>query len=185
MANSTNGLFKYYAGLPKWGKATVIIGGAAVTIYAVYAVIKSYNNAANLAKSQQEVTGFVKDLNDLSAQGISPTYQQSQYQQWADSIAAQFAGCDASFALPGVLGMPLEFSNSGDVVNGIVLQLKNNADFLALQSAFGIRSISKHWWCGGDYNNVSLSAAITDQLSSIEINQLNANMAANGITYTL
>lgn len=176
-SSKSNALFKWYADLPPWARATMIIGGSVVVIYAVYEIIQSYKASQAYAKSQQEVNQYVADLNALNATGVVASFQQSQYQQWADSIAAQFSGCDPTSILNmagGLLGM----SNSGAVVNNIAIQLINNADFLALQAAFGIRTISKSWVCGGNYTNVTLTAAVTDQLSVDEINTINANMTA-------
>ncbi len=177
------GLFQWYNDLPGWGRAVMIIGVSGVAVYTGYSIIKTINDKKKLAAGQQEVTGFVSDLNALASQGQVPVAQQSQYQQWADSIATQFAGCDPSLTLNSPIYGSFQFSDSGQVVANIISNFKTDADFLALQAAFGVRTISKHWWCGGDDTNVTLSAAVNDQLDTAEVAQLNSTLAGLGLTY--
>lgn len=171
-----SGLYKWYSGLTPTGKTVLVIGSAVMVTIVGYAVVKSINNKVALAKSQQEISGFVSDLGSLNTQGIAPSFQQSQYQQWADSIQEAFSGCDGSLNYQA-------YSDSGQVVANIITNFKNDADFLALQAAFGIRTISKHWWCGGDDSNVTLSAAVDDQLNTDEVAALNVTLVGLGVTY--
>lgn len=175
-------IFNWYHELPPWAKGVTIVGLLGVTVYAAHAITKSVRDRKNKAKSQSDVIGYVNDLDDLANQGIVPTFQQSQYQIWAASIVEQFAGCDASSPSDPPWGS-YSYSNSGQKVFSIISQFKNNADFLALQAAFGIKSYDQCGIWTGDVTDVTLSGAISDELTNGEISHLNATLAAKGITY--
>jgi hypothetical protein len=193
-----HGIYDWYKELPSWGKGVVIVGGLGVVVYVGLKISKSITAKAAAAKANIEVTGFVSDLNNLQSQGINPSYQESQYKQWADSIQTQFTGCDPSLDCNSSLNFSCLsncsgsdwvkddscYSDSGKIVYGILKQLNNDADFLALQTAWGIRSYTKHTWCGGDVPNVTLSAASADQLSTDEIGGLNLLLKSKSIKYT-
>ena len=125
-----------------------------------------------------------QELQNVIHAGIRPTFPQSQYSQWADEIENQFSGCDFS---PGVwVGLPGwvvgDFSGSGTLLASIVDKLENDADFLALQTAYDIRTYDQcGWWMG----NVTgtLSKAVNDELDSSEISQINDFLESKGITY--
>ena len=61
-------------------------------------------------------------------------------------------------------------------------QLKNDADFLSLQKAYGIRSIQRGWWCPNK-NNMNLNTIVTDMTIATEKDLLNQVLAKKGITY--
>lgn len=181
MANIRTKLIDWWQPLPAWAKGVVVVGGGAVVVYTGYSIVQSINAAKRKKEEEAKLKRFSDDLTNLNNSGIYQSYQQSQYEQWADVIQTQFTGCD--FSTPG-FGCGLSgFSNSGRIVLNIVDAFKNDADFLALQTAFGTRDISKHWWCGGDMKAVTLSAAIVDQLSAGEIECLQTKLQSKNIKY--
>lgn len=196
---SNGKLIDWYKGLPPWARGVMIVGGSAVVVYTGYEIIKGINDKKKQKLAEAEVLGTLDDLNDLGSKGIVPSYPQSQYEQWADGIQTTFTGCDPSRSnfVPlifsptniGDASTASHYSNSGAYVLNIVLGLHNDADFLALQAAWsgptGSRSISKHWWCGGDIDNATLTAAIADQLNTDERTALNTVLKSLGITYKL
>jgi hypothetical protein len=173
-------LIEWYSPLPAWAKGVLIVGGSAVAVYTGYSIIKSVNNEKANRERMAKLNNFATDLNTLQANGIRPSYTQSQYQQWADSIISQFTGCDPSFPLPGCWSGSM--SNSGACVYNIVANFKNDADFMAMQIAFGTQTISKHFWCGGDIKNQTLTGAIHDQLTIGEIECINKLLKEKSIT---
>jgi len=185
MAEQHHSLFDWYNGLGKW-RGVVVFTTIGITTYSVVEIIKAVKNHQNLAKAQKEVSGFASDLNNLTTgtttpdgQPELPTFPDTQYATWADSITQEYTGKDFSFAVP----FPTcEYSDSGAFVYNILNQLVNNADFLKLQIAWGVRTIDKGW-LESNYTNVSLSAAITAQSANCEIQGFNALLTTKGITY--
>ena len=174
-------IFDWYNGLQPWARSVLIVGGSATLIYSVYSIIKSINAAKKEKEAQAELVQAVKDLSDLAAKGILPTYDTTQYTTWKDAIVSQFSGCDMSFPIAGSC-TPSFLSNSGITVYNIITDLKNDADFAALQLAFGTQTITKPFYCGSDVPNVKLSGAISSQLTTGEIACINNLLQAKGIT---
>jgi hypothetical protein len=185
MALSESKLFKWYEPLPPYVKGIVIVGGL-IGVYLIgNTVYKKLFPSQAAIDAQNRLNQATTDLSNLISQGTALSFQGTQYNDWADSIAAAFSGCDFTSItnqVPTVNGVP-NFSDSASTVYNITHQLKNDADFLGLQKAFGIRTISKGWECGGDYTNVDLSGAVNNQLSQAQINYINADMGTNGISY--
>lgn len=187
-------LFQWYNDLPLWARGVMIVGTGIVVVGGGYMAYKAYEANQAQKKALAETNGFISDLNK---QTVKPSYQQTQYETWADGIATEFSGCDVSGASFGTFNEATDidnatdstnYSSSGAYVLAIVQQFKSDADFLALQVAWsgstGSRTISKHWYCGGDDTNVTLTAAITDQLDTDEITALNTVLNSLGLTYT-
>jgi hypothetical protein len=108
----------------------------------------------------------------------APTFTDSQYGIWADSIQQQFAGCDYSIALPGQL------TGSGKVLNNILKQLNNDADFAKLVIKYGVREYDQCgvWPMSGNFRG-NLNQAVTDELASSEISMVNSTLASRNIKY--
>ncbi len=176
-------LYQWYHELPAWAKGVMIVGSAGVVIFSVHSVIKSVKDKKAKEKAQADVIGFVNDLNDLAKNGILPSFQQSQYQVFAAAILQQFAGCN--FSLPQCPDwlFDLAYSSSGKVVANIISQFKNDADFLALQAAFGLKSYDACGIWNGDVKDVTLSGAVNDELVVCEVEGLNAILASKNINY--
>lgn len=188
MSDSENqkvGAYQWYKDLPPWAKGTAVVGvGFVLTLLGFWAV-KYFRDKAAAKKAEQDLKVFKGDLDDLGKKGINPTYPESQYRQWADAIGEAFTGCDFSFAHLGAnYNTETFYSDAGKAVFRIVNQLKNDADFLALQVAYGKPTISKHWYCGGDIVGRTLAGAINNMLEGAEVQALNHVLKDNHITYT-
>ena len=61
------------------------------------------------------------------------------------------------------------------------LNLKNDADFLVLKTQFGIRSYKDAFF--GEVKNVTLEAALQDELTNGSLEGINKQLAKQGITY--
>lgn len=182
---NTSKTMEIWNGLPTWAKGVVAVGGLA----AVYFGVRGFLNKvkADAAMKDQLLTqqNQENELQNQIENGIRPSYSQSQYMQWADEIQNQFDGCDVSPRLPVD---PRTFGNqnwsgSGAKMATIILQLKNNADFLALSTSWGAsRTYDQCGWGMGDFSG-NLSQAVTDELAQDEINALNSYLLSKGITY--
>lgn len=179
----TQPLFSWYQPLPAWAKGLVILGTLSTAVYSVHYTVKSIKAKKAREKSQRDLISYVNDLDKLAKQGIYPSFQKSQYLTWVSGILEQFTGCDASFSTCPQLGFGIRWSSSGFKVNNILSQLKNDADFLALQAAWGIKTYDECGIWTGNVENVSLTGAITNELTDCEIVALNKTLQSKNITY--
>lgn len=181
-----NKIFRVYEELPQWAKGVVVVGGLAVTFIVgntIYKRIKAFSDSAD---AQNKLRQLEDDLNNKLKQGQQPSFSSTQYNNFADSIQSAFQGCDYSTPIvpvPTTWILNIGWSNSGASLFNILYQFNNDVDFLALQKAFGTRNITKGWYCGGDYTNVTLSQSVNNQLNTQEIAAINKLLTQKGITY--
>jgi hypothetical protein len=178
-----NAVYQYYKELPSWAKGFIVLFGAAVTYITAARIIKSIKNAKNRKDERKTQSEVKSELNQLQSQGIKKSYPDSQYNAWADKIEKQFDGIDwkqnwFDKDVP-IIG---QWSGSGKSVAEVFKQLKNNVDFLALVSAYGIRTYDQAGIFTGDFTG-NLYQAIQDELDKGEIDALNAVLKKKGITY--
>ena len=179
-------VFKVYQELPQWAKGVVVVGGLVVTYIVgntIYKRIKAFSDSAD---AQNKLRQLEDDLDKKLKQGQQPTFSSTQYNNFADSIQTLFEGCDYTtpiIPVPTSWILNVGWSNSGASLFNILYQFNNDVDFLALQKAFATRTISKGWYCGGDYTNVTLSQAVNKQLNSQEIYAINKLLTQKNITY--
>lgn len=176
-------LIAYYKDLPPWAKGVIVVGSAVVVVYTVHAIVKALRDRKKTQDGQTNLVQYVKDLNEQIKNGVPPSYQESQYNQWAASILQQFTGCDASLVQCPDWLFSLGYSDSGYVLAKICRQLKNDADFLCLQVAFGIKTYDACGIWNGDVGPVTLTGAVNDELNSCEVEGLNKILASQGLTY--
>ena len=180
-----NKSFQVYEDLPQWARGVVVVGGLVVLYIVGNTIYKKIQTLSSSADSQNKLNQVSTDLNTKINQGQQPTFNSTQYNNFADSIAAAFSGCDwSSPVFPISTSIPLigGYSNSGASLYNILYQFNNDVDFLALQKAFGTRTITKGFICGGDYKDVTLSAAVQNQLNSVELSGINDLLAKRNIS---
>jgi hypothetical protein len=163
-----NKVYQYYKELPSWAKGIVVVGGIAIIYFATKQTIARLRKQSEGKDAKNSVEDAKNELQQLSNDGIRPTITKSQADAYAEKIVKQFKGADL------LLG-------SYDVVNQIFKELKNNADFLLLKSAFGVRTYDDAFF--GQVKNVTLESAIQDELTQFRINDLNKTLSKKGITY--
>jgi len=162
------GAYRYWQGLPPIAKGIIAVGGSVAGYFLIRKILK-----------RQPGKESVKDAEDeLSNSAQNPTYSDVQYSSWSDRIANEFAGCD-----PTTTASIDGFSMSGRTVNNIFKVLNNNADFLKLIIAYGVRTYDQ---CGLFVNFTgNLYSAINDELTASEINKLNTTLKSKGIVYSV
>ena len=181
---------KYWDGLPNWSKGIIAVGGLA----AVYFGVRGFINKIKSDASKADVIATQKDqeheLQHNIDNGVSPTFPMSQFKQWADELQNQFDGCDVTFRAPfdPTLFEPVlsNWSGSGAKLATIVLEFKNDSDFLALSTAWGpSRTYDQCGWNPfGDGNFTgNLAQSVTDELAQLEIDALNNYLAQKNIKY--
>ena len=178
-----NKVFQTYEGLPPWARGLVVVGGLVLVYVVGNTVYKKLFPSQDLIDAQNRVKQASDDAKKLENNGVSATFADTQYNNFADAIAAAFSGCDSSSPWIPATTNYIGYSNSGTTVYNIIHQFNNDLDFLNLQTAFGTKTIVKSWVCGGDYTNVDLAGAVTNQLNSVEIKGINDELTKRGITY--
>jgi hypothetical protein len=118
------------------------------------------------AKEQQQTTTAVKtDIAKEEAKGVQATYNNANYKTLADKLysAMNTSGTDES------------------AIFSVFQQLKNNIDVLKLIEAYGTRQLYTFGIPTGGQQN--LSQALTDELSSSDIAEINKILFTKGINY--
>ena len=171
---------KVWSDLPTWAKGVIAVGGLAAAYFAVKGIIDRVKKQSETAKAKATITEQVNELENLQNSGVKKSYNDSQYNTWADAIQKQFDGCD--FSVENAI-LPSYFASySGYKLYTILDKLKNDADFLALSTAYDVRTYDQcGLWTGNFTGN--LSQAVADELTESEIEECNKLLAKKGITY--
>lgn len=176
-----NKLLKVYDGLPPWARGVVVVGGMTILYVVGNAVYKRIQRASSDAEEQEKLNRVKSELESKKKQGLVPSFSDVQFNNFADAAQNAFVNCRVD-VIPCPTYIPFCWSNSGKEFYAIIKQMKNDVDFLKLQETFGIRTISKQFWCGGDIR-MNLPTLVKDQLNNQEIKTINNTLADNGITY--
>ena len=165
--------------LPAWGQ--LIFWGAVIfALYKAYLAYKQWRESRNYKASIPQAQTA---LNQLSQQGINPSYAQVQYTTWANSLQGAFQGCSGAG----------DASNFWSGVEPVFKGLKNDADAYALIKAYGVRTIDKCGWLTGDFEG-DLSGTLSEKFSGVEgtiiggstgrgMAYINDILKKNGLTY--
>ena len=174
-----NKVLKIYDGLPSWAKGVVVVGGLAISYVVVSTIYKKITSISDAVDEQRKQNQMADDLKKRVNEGQQPSYDDSQYNIFADEALVAFnyfrldiIPCSTYF---GIVCQ----SNSFRELRPVIEKLKNDVDFLKLQQAFGKRTASK-WY--GDQTK-SLPEFVRYQLNHYEIERLNTIMSDNGLTY--
>lgn len=184
-----NKAYQYWSGLPSWAKGVVAVGGIAIGYFGIRSFINKLKEDA-AKKNQVKTQNEQKDELEQNIQnGIKPTFAISQYNQFADELQTQFDGCDFQLHIPNVdprIIFNNNWSGSGQKLANIIIQFKNDSDFLALSTSWGASRTYDQ--CGynpfgsGNFEG-NLSQAVTDELDQSEIRAINEYLATQNITY--
>ena len=167
-----------FDGLPNVDK-TIIIGFGvllvAFTGYTVYEYIKNQKALALQTGTQNVVTG---NLAALKNGGMTQSYDDSQYPDWAIQIQTALNGCT--------------YSSDIATVQAIFAKLQNLVDLLLLQQAFSLQQRTPCWY-SHPWNDMfdsatsetgNLSFWLQQTFSTSDFAQLNAQLASAGINFT-
>lgn len=165
--SSNKGGGGFFSDIPGWAKGIVIIIIIAIIAFITYKLFKKYFSETG-ASDREDVKDAQSDLNDLKKNGIIPSYNQSQYSNWANTLKTSFDGC----------------GTQNDAWQRIFNQMKNDADVLALIATYGVRTYDGCNW-EGDFNDKTgtLSAGLQDELSSGELGKLNKLLSDKNIKH--
>jgi len=181
-----NKAYQYWSGLPSWAKGIVAVGGIAIGYFGIRSFINKIKEDAAKKNQVKTQTEQKDELEQNIQNGIKPTFATSQYNQWADELQAQFDGCDFQLHIPNVdprIIFNNNWSGSGQKLANIIIQFKNDSDFLALSTSWGAsRTYDQCGWGTGNFEG-NLSQAVTDELDQSEIQAINEYLATQKITY--
>jgi len=157
-----------YKELPPWAKGIIFIGGLGAIYIFASQTVSQIKKQADEKEANKSVISAKDELAALLKKGIKPTISKSQADSWSDQIVKQFSGADLLL-------------QSGSLVKRLFLNLKNDVDFLVLKTQFGIRSYKDAFF--GAVKNVTLEAALQDELTNGSLEGINKQLAKQGITY--
>ena len=172
----------FWSTLPNWAKGILAVGGVAIGYFAVRGFLNKIKEDASQQDLIQTQQNQESELQNLISNNVKPTFSQSQYNLWADSIQQQFSGCDFSLSVAWLSSYAM--STSGAFLGNIIMQLKNDADFLSLSTAWGTsRTYDQCGWGTGNFSG-NLAQAVRDELDNDEIKNINKELGKKGIKYT-
>ena len=155
--------------LPSWAKGAIAVTVTAGVVFAVYLSYEKVKSLIEDRKRNQEdkaVEDKLKELNDdpKTRQKLSDINIKSM----ANTIATSFSGIGTDYW----------------AVSTQINRLVNDADFLALKKAFGIRAINSGIYFVPSFRG-NLSETIHDEMSADEVLDLNKLLSKKGIKYRL
>ena len=139
--------------IPGWAVGVLAVAGVlavGATAFFLYKAVKKIGEKKDDRQVSKELN---KELQDVQDSGVKATSPDSVYRATADFIEQKLDGCEMS-------------TSELDVVKEVVRVVKNQADWIKLNQAFGTRTIDN---CGpftSDTKYSSISALLKDQLDS-------------------
>ena len=159
------GFYKYYEGLPPWGKAVTLLGIGAAAYFLYQKISASVTVKKTLKEERETLNTAQNDIKKLENDGVRQSYSDAQYKVWADVAYACYAGWGTC---------------TGDT---IFVNLKNDVDVLKLIQAFGIRTIPSGRFNPAPDFTGTLPQVMRDELTLGQIKSINDLLAKKGITY--
>jgi len=156
-----------FTGLPPWAKgviAVAIIGGIG---YIAYKFLKAPGKIKEGQGNRQEENSANKDLDKLISAGKGPTLSKTQYLQYANQLQSAMDG----------------YGTDNGAILKIFANVKNEADVLAIITAYGIRKISSGTWNPEPNYEGTLGGALSSEQSANELGKLNLLLAKKGIKH--
>ncbi|MDX1447193.1 hypothetical protein [Lishizhenia sp.] len=123
-----------------------------------------YNWAKAQMKNSAEETQGKVEIKQLEKQGVTPSYSDSDFDAMADDLEEAMTGP----------------SNTDDAnqVYSVLKKLKNDADFIQLNKAFGLRSSS---WDFINPTATDLSTWLRDE-SLVDVSVINSQLSFQGLS---
>lgn len=153
---------KFLADTPKWAKGLVVAAVVGGVVYVIYKATKGKGDSTSLPN----VDG---DIPALKKAGQLASYSQGQYDMYANKLKQAF----------------YSYGTDEAAVYAVFQAMKNDLDVANLIKAFGIwkveGSIFRPFDTRGDGD---LSAWLTSEMDTAEINRVNTILASKGIKYT-
>lgn len=122
-----HGIYDFYKQMPPWAKGVTVVVALGVTSFAVYKIYKAIQNFAANSGSRTELDAQKSELHTLNnSPDTAQTISDAQAASMADSLFTAMDG----------------YGTDGVTLQTNLMQVKNQADWLALSKAYGIRTLS-------------------------------------------
>ena len=168
MAVDTKFAQKSFLGLPPWAKGIVaiaVVGGVGYAIYKLSKIKKTPEEKSD----KEEADAQTKEL-EAETKKKPLSYPLSQYKTFANAIEE---ACN-------------EEGTDEEAIYSIFRKLKSNADYLALQKAWGnpTRFVTPSWYIFYTTGKrFTIPQLLRNDMSSSEISKVNKILSNNGIKY--
>lgn len=162
---SKYGIIQAYKDLPSWGKAVIAIGGLGVAVALGFTARNIIRRISANTRGKGALQDAKKYIRDLSKQGVIPTYSDFQYKAYADALHAAMNGVGTT---------------TGQIASAIAA-MKNDADVAKLIDAYNVRTVKSGLFTPDFTGN--LVGALSDELTTMEIDQINYNLQQKGIKF--
>jgi hypothetical protein len=170
-----NKVYDYYKDLPAWAKGVVIVGGVAIVAYAGIKLSKVLFPSEQKKREKELEKDVNEEIKQAEQQGKKPTYTDSSYLQYANTIhnAMQFCVGD----------------DYATVVN-TAKKMMNDLDVAKLIKAYG----NRQRYCfgipagGKDDLFTAIRAELGQEYAGItnyRVNQINSDWQSKGIKYQI
>lgn len=171
---------KYYSEMPGWAKgvvAVIIVGGIAFATWKIYKLVKGIGEGAGEAFRDLKEKGDVKAELAESAKKEPPSYSDTEYENFANTLFAAMDGAGTDY----------------DKIESVFMKMKNKTDVLSVINFYGIRKLNSGIWWGNDKTG-NLAECLADELGQqegilnyllkkSELENLNDILASKNIDY--
>lgn len=170
-----NKVYQYYKDLPPWAKGVVVVGGA-VVLYLVGSRIYRSVFPTDAEKKNRELSRNIdREITDLRNQGKKPTYADSNYTTFANTIYNS---------------MRFAVGDDYATVESTMKKMQNDLDVAKLIQAFGTRQDYAFGIPTG--NPMDLFTYVQKELgndwgglTNYRVKNINADWKKKGITYQI
>jgi hypothetical protein len=171
-ASSTSFLKGSYMNLPPATRGLITVVGVGILVYIGFKVFKSVSGTVQGKvtpdkANKQEDQGWNNEVERLNQNpATKATISAAQASSFANSCHAAIDG----------------YQTDEDALYNVFSNLKNNADFALLMSAYGSREVSSGAWNPEPNFTGTLTGAITSECDATEKAKLNQILQSKGIT---
>lgn len=168
----------YYEQAPVWAKGiaiTVLVVGTGLIVREIIVSSKKKRDLKTANKAGEEAS---KELKELAAKGIVPTYSNSEFESFSLTLQNAMNGC----------------GTDEEAVMNVIRKMRNEADIRKLVESFGVRFYQPcaasqpisytRYLLDKETFYTSLPGWITYDLTSSEVSQVNSILKSSGINYT-
>jgi hypothetical protein len=148
------------------GFKIVMIGGALIGAYVLYRALSGFVSQQSGRQETQSASDELDRLNQNSTTRQKLTNYQAE--QLANKLFTAMNG----------------LGTEESAVNGVFYQLKNNADFLAVSKAFGIRTLNSGTYVVKNFKG-TMTQCLNDELDSGERFKVNNILKAKKIRFRI
>jgi hypothetical protein len=157
-----NKLVTQFKSLPKWGQGAIVVGGVAIA----YLLYKRFLAQPLFSDRKPKRLRTEKDIEN---QGNTIHYTPNPYALDYNDLAKKIYD-----AMNGLGTYVWD-------ITSVIKEMRNQADWNALQKAYGTRKLKSGYW-GKDFTG-NLKDSLYDELSTSEMKNLVDALAEKGISY--